>query len=110
MRKAERDVGGQNSAVDPYDFFFFLGTFAPFLRALERPMAMACLRLLALPPLPPLPLFCLPRFCLWTAFLTSSPAFFPYLAIARLPGVRIRVRPKCCKRCAGGTPRRASPA
>src|SRR5207237_529352 len=44
----------------------------------------------ALPPLPPFPLFCLPRFCLWTAFLTSSPAFFPYLAIAVAPEVRYR--------------------
>src|SRR6478736_2759553 len=35
------------------DYLFFLGTFLPFLRALERPMAMACWRLLTLPPLPP---------------------------------------------------------
>src|SRR6478672_7537611 len=43
------------------DYLFFLGTFLPFLRALERPMAMACLRLLTLPPLPPGPLFAVPR-------------------------------------------------
>src|ERR1700685_2967722 len=36
--------------------YFFFGTFLPFLRALARPMAMACLRLFTLPPLPPLPL------------------------------------------------------
>jgi uncharacterized membrane protein len=35
--------------------YFFLGTFAPFLRASERPMAMACFLLFTLPPLPPLP-------------------------------------------------------
>jgi len=43
------------------DFFFlaalFFGTFLPFLRASESPMAMACLRLFTLPPLPPRPLF-----------------------------------------------------
>src|SRR3977135_1187910 len=40
---------------------FFFGTFFPFLRALERPMAIACFRLLTLPPLPPRPLLALPR-------------------------------------------------
>jgi len=29
---------------------FFLGTLAPFFRASERPMAIACLRLFTLPP------------------------------------------------------------
>src|SRR5690349_4889389 len=42
------------------DFFFdadFLrGTFAPLARASERPIAIACLRLFTLPPLPPRPL------------------------------------------------------
>src|SRR4051812_33241961 len=42
-----------------YDFFF--GTFFPFFRALDRPIAIACFRLLTLPPLPPGPLFALPR-------------------------------------------------
>src|SRR5262245_1475773 len=59
-------------------FFFFFGTFAPFFRALERPIAMACFRLLALPPLP---LRCLPRLVLWIAFFTSLPAALPYLAM-----------------------------
>jgi hypothetical protein len=39
----------------------FFGTLLPFLRALESPMAMACLRLLTLPPLPPGPLSAMPR-------------------------------------------------
>lgn len=43
-------------------YFFFLGTFAPFFRASERPMAMACLRLLTVPPLPPRPDLSVPRF------------------------------------------------
>jgi hypothetical protein len=32
---------------------FFLGTLAPFFRASESPIAIACLRLFTLPPLPP---------------------------------------------------------
>ena len=39
----------------------FLGTFLPCLRAFDKPMAIACLRLLTLPPLPPLPLCAVPR-------------------------------------------------
>jgi hypothetical protein len=35
----------------------FLGTFAPFLRASDKPMAIACLRLFTFPPLAPLPDF-----------------------------------------------------
>src|SRR5215470_15146544 len=33
----------------------FRGTLAPRLRAAEKPMAMACFRLVTRPPLPPLP-------------------------------------------------------
>jgi hypothetical protein len=40
---------------------FFRGTFLPFFRALDSPMAIACLRLFTLPALPPLPLFAVPR-------------------------------------------------
>src|ERR1700753_2251786 len=39
---------------------FFFGTRLPFLRALERPIAIACLRLFTLPPLPPRPLLAVP--------------------------------------------------
>ncbi len=38
----------------------FFGTFLPFLRASDSPMAIACLRLLTLPPLPPRPLLSVP--------------------------------------------------
>src|SRR5579862_9226209 len=59
----------------PRDVYPFLrGTFAPFLRALESPMAMACLRLFDFPFFPPR---CWPRFVLWIAFLTSCFAFAP---------------------------------
>jgi hypothetical protein len=40
---------------------FFLGTFSPFFRAFESPIAIACFRLLTLPPFPPRPLFAVPR-------------------------------------------------
>src|ERR1043165_365215 len=61
------------------DYFFFFGTLAPFLRAWESPIAMACLRLLAFPFLP---LLCFPFFCFLTAFFTSFFALEPYLAIS----------------------------
>jgi|SRR6266853_3712213 hypothetical protein len=40
---------------------FLGGTFFPFLRAFERPMAIACSRLLTGPPRPPGPLSAVPR-------------------------------------------------
>ena len=61
---------------------FFLGTLAPFLRASDRPMAMACLRLVTTPPLPPFPERSLPRFSLCIAFLTLSLAALPYFAMS----------------------------
>src|ERR1700710_709201 len=64
----------------------FFGTFLPFLRASESPMAMACLRLLAAPPLPPLPRFSVPFFLRCIARLTSLPALLGYfLAILLSP-------------------------
>jgi hypothetical protein len=60
---------------------FFRGTLAPFLRASERPMAIACFRLFTVPPLPPFPDFKVPRFLRRIALLTDLPAAFPYLAI-----------------------------
>src|ERR1700710_565724 len=61
------------------DFFvfllFFFGTLSPSLRASDRPMAMACLRLFTVPPLPPGPLLSVP-------FLRSSSAFATLLEAA----------------------------
>src|SRR4051812_42211684 len=76
----------RSTEVRPY---FFLGTFFPFLRALERPMAMACLRLFTLPPFPPLPLFAFPRLARCISRFTSVPApreyfRFRFLAIRNL--------------------------
>src|SRR5450432_4863474 len=59
----------------------FLGTLAPFLRASESPIAIACFRLFTVPPLPPLPDFSVPFFSRRTALSTLLPAAFPYFAI-----------------------------
>jgi len=65
-----------------------LGTFAPFFRASESPMAIACFRLVTRPPLPPFPERNVPRFSLCIALFTDLAAAFPYLAmIPPLPGV-----------------------
>src|SRR5712691_8024326 len=58
---------------------FFFGTFAPASRASERPMAIACLRLVTRRP--ERPLFNVPRLRSCIARSTFSAAFFPYLAI-----------------------------
>ena len=42
-------------------YAFFLGTFFPFLRAYDSPIAIACLRLFTFPPFPPRPLLAVPR-------------------------------------------------
>jgi hypothetical protein len=63
QNKSTMEMGVQQELTGPvtrvllYDAFFF-GTFLPFLRALDRPIAIACFRLLTRPPLP---LFALPR-------------------------------------------------
>ena len=64
------------------DFLFFrfdfFGTFLPFFRASERPIAIACFRLLTFPPFPPLPRFSSPFFLRCIARFTSLPALFEY--------------------------------
>ena len=57
----------------------FRGTLLPFLRALESPMAMACSRLLTLPPFPPRPLFAVPRLKRRISLCTSLLALGAYL-------------------------------
>src|SRR5438552_5871471 len=61
---------------------FFFGTLAPFFLASESPIAMACLRVFTRPPLPPFPLFNVPRLRRRIALSTVLPAALPYL---RLP-------------------------
>jgi hypothetical protein len=57
----------------------FRGTFFPFRRALESPMAIACRRLFTLPPLPPRPLLAVPRLYRCISLFTSLPALREYL-------------------------------
>ena len=55
-----------------------LGTLAPLRRASESPIAIACLRLFTLPPLPPLPRRRVPRFRRRIVLSTFLPAALPY--------------------------------
>src|SRR3954465_1699199 len=63
-----------NVSLSPYspllEDHFFLGSFAPFLRAFDNPIAIACLRLLIL---------CLPLFLWRISVRTSELAFLLYL-------------------------------
>jgi hypothetical protein len=54
----------------------FVGTFLPFFRALDRPTAIACLRLFTLPPRP---LLAVPRLWRRISLLTSLLALREYL-------------------------------
>ena len=58
---------------------FFFGTLAPFFRASESPMAIACFRLFTLPPCPLFPRFNVPclrrRIALATLLLAPRPYF-----------------------------------
>lgn len=58
-----------------YDFF--LGTLAPFLRASDSPMAIACLRLFTRPPLPAFPERSVPCFFRRIALFTDFSHSFP---------------------------------
>jgi hypothetical protein len=61
---------------------FLLGTLAPFFLASDNPMAIACLRLVTLPPLPPFPDLRVPFFLRRIADSTRLLAALPYF---RLP-------------------------
>ena len=63
----------------------FRGTFAPFFRASDRPIAIACFRLFTVPPFPPGPDFRVPRFLRRIALATFLLAARPYL---RVPDLR----------------------
>jgi len=63
-------IGNFYAAFDREELDFFEGTFWPFLRASESPMAIACFRLFTLPPLPPLPDLSVPLFLRRTALAT----------------------------------------
>ena len=61
------------------------GTFAPFFRASESPIAIACLRLFTVPPLPPGPLFSVPFFLRRIALPTLLLAARPYFRLPDFP-------------------------
>jgi hypothetical protein len=65
------------------DDFGAAGTLPPSRRASDRPMAMACFRLVTFLPEPPL--FSVPRFRSCIVFSTFSWAFFPYLVAMQKP-------------------------
>ena len=69
------------AAFDFEELDFFEGTFWPFLRASESPIAMACLRLFTFPPLPPLPDLSVPLFLRRIALATVLLAPLPYLRL-----------------------------
>lgn len=69
--------------VDLEAFLGAVGTFAPFERASESPIAIACLRLLTFAPL--LPLFNLPLLYLCIASFTDFCDFLLYFAISISP-------------------------
>jgi hypothetical protein len=54
-----------------------LGTFAPFLRASDSPIAIACFRLVTRPPCPDFPLFSVPCFRRLMALSTDLDAASP---------------------------------
>jgi hypothetical protein len=61
-----------------------LGTFLPLSRAFDKPIAIACLRLLTFPPLPRGPLRASPRSKRRISFFTSLLALREYLRV-RIP-------------------------
>jgi hypothetical protein len=63
------------------ELFFFAGTFAPFFRASDSPIAIACLRLFTFPPWPDFPRRSVPllrrRIALFTLLLAPLLYFRP---------------------------------
>lgn len=88
-RVVDRYFGHAGESRTRYRFFrddFLRGTFAPERRACDRPIAIACLRLLTF--WPERPLFSFPRLRSCIAFFTFSDAFLPYLAMVISLGTR----------------------
>lgn len=81
----ESDLAGLVASVS-YDFLFFLGIFAPDLRASLRATATACLRLLNFLPLPD---FSVPSLCsfmtLWAFLLLAESDDDAFFAMFRRP-------------------------
>jgi hypothetical protein len=75
----------------PLALFRACGTFAPFLRASDKPIATACLRLFTAPPRPDFPRRSVPFFRRRIALATLFPAARPYFAFVDLRPVVLRV-------------------
>ena len=76
-------LGADFFADDFFDRFGFGGTFPPARRASDRPIAIACLRLVTF--LPERPLLSLPCLRSSITFLTFACAFLPYFAMSFPP-------------------------
>jgi len=82
--------------------FGLRGTFAPLLRASDKPIAIACFRLLTFPPSPALPERSVPCLHRRIALLTDLPADSPYLAMT----IQLFLCIRCARIC---NPRREYP-
>jgi hypothetical protein len=72
------------------DFPLARGTLAPFFRASERPIAIACSRLFTLPPRPPFPIRSVPLFRRRIALSTRLLAALPYFRAVDFRAVDFR--------------------
>src|SRR5262249_33271585 len=81
MAKGPVRLAKRGKLFSPVQLDFLRGTLAPFFRASERPIAMACSRLVTRPPLPPFPERNVPRFSRCSARSTLLLAALPYLAM-----------------------------
>ena len=80
VRRRTGKRSGLRAGLDrpPRDDDFFLGTLAPFFRASESPIAIACLRLFTDPPWPDLPRLRVPFFRRCIALFTDRLALLLY--------------------------------
>ena len=76
-----RDGDWQSYVLDFERLLDLRGTFLPFLRASESPIATGCALLFTLPPRPPGPLRNVPFFFRCIALFTSFEALREYLAV-----------------------------
>jgi len=85
------------------------GTFAPFSRASESPIAMACSRLFTRPPRPFGPLFNVPRLRRRIALSTDLDAASPYLRPPELDLLRVGIVYLLCECAIRSRPRGSLP-
>jgi hypothetical protein len=81
--KQQADPASQPSETGLRSIHFLRGTLAPFFRASERPIAIACFRLVTRPPFPAFPDRNVPWFLRRIALLTVFCDDFPYRGMCR---------------------------